>query len=85
MEHDGMFVAWAVDPKQPGIALTKPFDGEAATVGNGVMVALLSTHRKRSMRFIRKPSSWAARMKVRQAHAAKDFMPVIFETLTATS
>ena len=40
MEED-TFVAWAVDPKQPGIALTKPFNGEAATVGNGVMVALL--------------------------------------------
>lgn len=41
MEHEGVFIAWAVDPKQPGIALTKPFNGEAATVGNGVMVALL--------------------------------------------
>ncbi len=41
MEHEGTFIAWAVDPKQPGIALSKPFNGEAATVGNGVMVALL--------------------------------------------
>ena len=41
MEHEGTFIAWAVDPKQPGFALTKPFNGEAATVGNGVMVALL--------------------------------------------
>jgi predicted lactoylglutathione lyase len=41
MEHEGTFVAWAVDPKQPGVALTKPFNGKAATVGNGVMVALL--------------------------------------------
>lgn len=41
MEHEGVFIAWAVDPKQPGIALTKPFNGEAATVGNGVMVAML--------------------------------------------
>jgi catechol 2,3-dioxygenase-like lactoylglutathione lyase family enzyme len=39
MEFD-TFIAWAVDPKLPGIALTKPFDGNAATVGNGVMVAL---------------------------------------------
>ena len=34
------FIAWAVDPSQPSVAITKPFDGEAATVGNGVMVAL---------------------------------------------
>ena len=40
MEHEGTFVAWAVDPAMPGIALTKPFDGNPATVGNGVMVAL---------------------------------------------
>ena len=41
MEHEGSFIAWAVDPKQPGLALSKPFNGEAATVGNGVMVALM--------------------------------------------
>ena len=40
MEHDGVFVAWAVDPSLPGFALTKPFNGEPATVGNGTMVAL---------------------------------------------
>ena len=40
MEHEDIFVAWAVDPSHPGIALTKPFNGKPATVGNGVMVAL---------------------------------------------
>jgi len=39
MEFDS-FIAWAVSPNSPGIGLTKPFDGKAATVGNGVMVAL---------------------------------------------
>jgi predicted lactoylglutathione lyase len=39
MEFD-TFIAWATSPNQPGIGLTKPFDGNAATVGNGVMVAL---------------------------------------------
>ena len=39
MEFD-TFIAWAVDPDKPGLALTRPFDGKAATVGNGVMVAL---------------------------------------------
>ena len=40
MEEEGHFVAWAVDPAAPSIAVTKPFDGNPATVGNGVMVAL---------------------------------------------
>ena len=39
MEMD-TFVAWAVSPTKPGLAVTKPFDGNPATVGNGVMVAL---------------------------------------------
>ena len=39
MEED-TFVAWAVEPGQPSLAITKAFDGNAATVGNGVMVAL---------------------------------------------
>jgi len=34
------FVAWATAPGQPGLSVTKPYDGEVATVGNGVMIAL---------------------------------------------
>jgi predicted lactoylglutathione lyase len=34
------FIAWSVSPTQPGLALTYPYDGNKATVGNGVMVAL---------------------------------------------
>ena len=39
MEFD-TFIAWSASPNAPGIAVTKPYDGNAATVGNGVMVAL---------------------------------------------
>jgi len=39
MEEE-QFIAWAVAPGQPGIAATKPWDGNPATVGNGMMVAL---------------------------------------------
>ena len=39
MEND-QIIAWTAGPTSPGIGLTKPFDGNAATVGNGVMVAL---------------------------------------------
>ena len=34
------FVAWAVSPDKPAFSVTHPFDGNAATVGNGTMVAL---------------------------------------------
>ena len=40
MDIEG-FTVWAVDGKATGaLAITKPFDGSAATVGNGVMLAL---------------------------------------------
>ncbi len=39
MEED-TFVAWAVEPGQPAFSVTLPNDGNAATVGNGMMVAL---------------------------------------------
>ena len=39
MESD-TFIAWATSPGAPSIAVCKPYDGNAATVGNGVMVAI---------------------------------------------
>ena len=39
MEFGG-FIAWSVSPDRPALAITKPFDGNTATVGNGVMIAL---------------------------------------------
>ncbi|MEE4153698.1 MAG: VOC family protein [Erythrobacter sp.] len=39
MEFDS-FIAWGNMGGAPGVAATKPFDGEAATPGNGTMVAL---------------------------------------------
>ena len=40
MEAD-TFIAWAVSPGAPAISVTKPYDGNAATVGNGMMVAIV--------------------------------------------
>lgn len=34
------FIAWGVSMNQPGLSLAKPFDGNPASVGNGVMIAL---------------------------------------------
>lgn len=39
MEWPGA-IAWGTPGGSAGIGLTRPFDGAAATVGNGVMVAL---------------------------------------------
>jgi len=41
MEEENYFVAWAIAPDQPSIAVSAPFDKEAATVGNGTMVAMV--------------------------------------------
>lgn len=38
--EDERFIAWSASPTSPGLGLTKPHDGQPATVGNGVMVAL---------------------------------------------
>jgi hypothetical protein len=34
------FIAWSTGPGMPALSIVKPFDGNPATVGNGVMVAL---------------------------------------------
>ena len=39
MEFD-TFIAWGTPGGGAGIAATKPYDGQAASVGNGVMVAI---------------------------------------------
>jgi catechol 2,3-dioxygenase-like lactoylglutathione lyase family enzyme len=44
MESDA-FIAWGRMDGPAGIGLTKPFNGEPATVGNGVMVALAARDR----------------------------------------
>lgn len=49
MEFDS-FIAWGEPGGAPGIGLTKPFDGNAASVGNGVMVALEAKDRDQVQR-----------------------------------
>ncbi len=42
MMEEGEFIAWGdFESGTAGLAATKPFDGEAASVGNGTMVALM--------------------------------------------
>jgi predicted lactoylglutathione lyase len=40
------FIAWAAAPNTPMVSVIKPFDKKAATVGNGVMVALAASSKE---------------------------------------
>jgi len=40
------FIAWATAPNTPMVAIIKPFDKQPATVGNGVMIALLASSKE---------------------------------------
>ena len=41
------FIAWSTAPGAPALCVTHPFDKQAASVGNGVMVALvMDSHAK---------------------------------------
>jgi predicted lactoylglutathione lyase len=40
MDIDG-FVVWGTSLDKPAFSIAKPFDGNPATVGNGVMIAIL--------------------------------------------
>ncbi len=46
MMEDENFIAWATPGGGCGFGLTKPFDGEAASVGNGVMIAFQAKDRE---------------------------------------
>ena len=46
MESD-RFIAWSAGQHSPAISICKPFDGNAATVGNGVMVAIPAGSREK--------------------------------------
>jgi catechol 2,3-dioxygenase-like lactoylglutathione lyase family enzyme len=41
MENERL-VAWSAGEGQPGVGICKPYDGNAATVGNGMMVSLMA-------------------------------------------
>ncbi len=60
MESD-RFVAWAMSPDSPGLSVTKPYDGNAATVGNGGMVALVVDAPEKVDRFYKKAIELGAR------------------------
>jgi catechol 2,3-dioxygenase-like lactoylglutathione lyase family enzyme len=50
----GTAIAWGVAQDKPSLGVTKPFDGKAATVGNGVMVALVVDSKEKVARVHKK-------------------------------
>ena len=46
----GTFIAWGKADGPAGVAITKPHDGNAASVGNGVMVALEASSKEQVQR-----------------------------------
>ena len=40
------FIAWATAPNTPMVAIIKPYDKQPATVGTGVMLALLASSKE---------------------------------------
>jgi catechol 2,3-dioxygenase-like lactoylglutathione lyase family enzyme len=52
--EDERFVAWATSMTAPGIGITKPYDGQPASVGNGTMVALVVDDRTKVDRIYNK-------------------------------
>ena len=47
-------IAWGVSEDEPSLGIVTPYDGKAATVGNGVMVALAASSRDQVDRVYRK-------------------------------
>ena len=48
------FIAWGTGMSSPGIGLTYPSDGKPATVGNGVMVAIVVDSQEKVRSFYNK-------------------------------
>ncbi len=54
-------IGWGVSMDKPALGLLKPYDGNAATVGNGVMVALVVDSRDKVDRLYHKAMALGAK------------------------
>ena len=78
------WISWG-NPGGAGIMVTKPHDGRAASVGNGVMVALAARDRIQVDRIHQLAMTLGARDEGRRDRAANDFMPATFAIWTETN
>lgn len=84
MEND-QFIAWGKPDGGAGIGLTKPFDGNAATVGNGVMVALEANDKDQVQRLYDIALANGGSDEGAPGDRGNGFYAAIFATRTATS
>ena len=84
MEND-QFIAWGKPGGGAGIGLTRPFDGNTATVGNGVMVALEAEDRDQVQRLYDIALANGGTDEGRPVRVAMASMPPISAIPTATS
>ncbi len=84
MEWPGA-IAWGTPGGGAGIGLTKPFDGQAASVGNGVMVALEASSRDQIHRLHEIALAHGGTCEDRPGRAGTASTPPISATPTATS
>ncbi|HNR76965.1 MAG TPA: VOC family protein [Parvularculaceae bacterium] len=55
------FIAWGVAMDRPGLGVIKPFDGKAASVGNGTMVALVVDSKEKVDKLYKKAMALGAK------------------------
>ena len=60
MEYE-TFIVWAISPSVPSLGVIKPYDGKPATVGNGVMVALVVDSKEKVDRIYQKAIALGAK------------------------
>ena len=79
------FIAWSVDPASPGLCLIKPFDEKPASVGNGVMVALVVDSKGKVDALYAKAMALGAKDEGPAGPRGDGFMLRTFAIRTATS
>ena len=79
------FIAWGKEGGAPGVALTKPYDGNTASVGNGVMVALEAKDKDQVHKLHEIALSHGGTSRALRDRAARASMPAISAIPTETS
>jgi predicted lactoylglutathione lyase len=80
MDFDG-FIVWGNKPGAPGVALAKPYDKKAATVGNGMMVALAAGSRENVDKLYAKAISLGASDEGKPGDRGEGFYAAYFRDL----
>ncbi len=75
------FIAWSTSKTSPAISVIKPYDGNAATVGNGVMVALTATSAEQVKKVYEKAMSLGAKDEGAPGQRGEGFYAAYFRDL----